>query len=186
MNYCSRVRHESKLVEADGTTLKYPGVVYTIQKMNERRRVKRELVIAGLRQQVNEDSAACQQAIKEKDELPVGELDKRYNAFNDLLHEKWYSAWIRWGLYSIEGLDIDDQKATVDTLCEAGPSDLVQEIFLAIIEAAGISTAQTKNSSSASTSDGQVDGKTSNMTAATADQPDGGKTEIAQSSTPAT
>jgi hypothetical protein len=155
--------------------------------MNERRRVKRELTIAPLRQAVNEGSAALNKAMKEKsDDAPAGEIDRMYNEFNELLNGRWYPAWIRWGLYSIEGFEIDEVPATVDTLCEQGPSDLVQEVFHAILAEAGISTVQEKNSTSDGTSDVAVDGKEKGSTVPSADQPDGGKTATAPSSTQGT
>lgn len=186
MNYCSRTRQESKLLEPDGTALKYPGVSFVINRMNERRRVQRELDLAELRQKVNEQQAELRKAIEDKDNLPAGQVDKLNAAFGNLLHSEWYPAWIRWGLASIDGLDIDGEKATLATLCEAGPSDLVEEIFNAVLAAAGLSTVQEKNLPPPGASDIQADGKTSDSIATGATPPESGNSETAPSSTPAT
>ena len=64
------------------------------------------------------------------------------------------------------------------------PTDLVEEIKTAIFEASGITTVAGKNSLP-DTSSGQVeDGVTSNTTAPSAEPPDCGKTETAQSTSP--
>lgn len=185
MNYCSRVKYDSELKDKEGELL-YPGVSFTIQRMNERRRVHREIAIAGLRLKVNEQSAALKKAMEDLDGLAPGEFDRMNAAMGELLHGEWYPAWIRWGLYSIEGLDIDGAKATVDTLCEAGPTDLVEEIFLAVIKAAGLSDPERKNSPSPGASDAPAAGGTSALTASGATPAESGKTATAPSTTQTT
>lgn len=186
MNYSSRTKHDSALKNAAGELL-YPGVSFVTARMNERRRVKREIVLADLRMRVNEQQEALMKAIDEKATLAPGILDKMNATFGDLLHGEWYPAWIRWGLVSIDGFDIDGAPATVSTLCEAGPTDLAEEIFLTIIKESGLSTPETKNSPQPSTSGAPADGATESSTATTAEPADGGKTETAPSSdTPAT
>jgi hypothetical protein len=177
MNYCSRTTVESKL---------YPGVTFVVNRMNERRRVRRELGFADLRLRVNEQQTAIQEALKEKDSLPPGRLEQMNASFGELLHGEWYPAWIRWGILSIDGLEIDGVKATVQTLCEDGPTDLVEEVFAAVMEAAGLSTVEEKNSESPGTSEGQADGKTIDSIAPSAGLPAGGESETVQNSTQGT
>jgi hypothetical protein len=183
VNYCSKEPRESKLTEAG--QLKYPGVVYVLRKMNERRRVKRELTVASIRLKVNEQSASLKTALADKD-LPTGEIDRLNAQFGELLHGEWYPAWIRWGVDSISGLTIDGTPATIDSLCESGPSDLTEEIFLAVIAESGLSTPETKNLELPITSDAPVDGKTSSSIVSDATPPVGGEPETARSTTQAT
>ena len=89
MNYCSREKHES-------TTT--PGVSFTIHKMTERRRIRRELTVAPLRSKVNEQAKALKAAIDDT-ALPEGAASRMNEVFGDLLETEWYPAWIRWGLH---------------------------------------------------------------------------------------
>jgi hypothetical protein len=185
VNYSSRTKVESKLKDEKGELL-YPGVVFVINRMNERRRLTRELQLADLRMKVNEQSEALRNALKEKDSLAPGQLDHMNAEFGNLLHGEWYPAWIRWGVVAIEGFEIDGVAASIKTLCEDGPTDLVEEAFYAVIAAAGLSTPETKNSESPGTSEGQADGKTNDSTAPSAEKSVGGESAIAPSISPAT
>lgn len=177
MNYCSRTKHESTA---------FPGVTFTIHKMTERRRVKRELIIAPLRQRVNEDGAAVRAAMDDES-LPKGTADRLNREFGNFLTTEWYPAWLRWGLYAIEGFQLNDVDATVEDMCgEDAPDDLVAEILKAIYEASGITVTEQKNSPEPSSSEDREDGKASDTTAPSAKPLDGGKTETAASSSPAT
>lgn len=177
MNYCSKTKHESAL---------FPGVVFTIKKMTERRRVQREMTIAILRMKVNEGTAAIKAAIEDDANVPAGTADKLNREFGLLLHTEWYPAWIRWGVHSIDNFEIDGEKATVEMAIEFGPTALLEEMFLAVLKESGLMTVEEKNSQSPGTSEGQADGKTSDTTVPLATPPDGGKNETAPSSTPTT
>jgi len=177
MNYCSKTTHESKTC---------PGVSFSLKKMTERRRILREMTVADLRTKVNEGSAAIKTAMENIDNTMAGGLDKLNRDFAMLLHAEWYPAWIRWGVASIENLDIDGKPATIETLIESAPTELLEEIFLTILKESGLSTVEEKNSELLTTSADQVDGRTSDSTATGVTLPESGKTATAPSSTPAT
>jgi hypothetical protein len=113
-----------------------------------------------------------------------GAIDQLNAEFDHTLHAEWYPAWISWGLYSIDGLDIDDAPATVATLIESGPPELVEEIFKAIQAASGLSAVEIKNSRPLGTSSVPADEPTSNLTVTPAAPPDGIATETALSTSP--
>jgi len=228
MNYCSRTTLQSTTCE---------GVSFTIRKMNEKRRVEREMKVATIRTRLIESQKNLKALIDEalpaeqlltstevdiekaaaahegpeipvvanirtlltalkaerqkNKELrnaapaaPVGELDKINAEFDNILHAEWYPAWIKWGLYSIQGLDIDDAPATPETLIEGGPSELVSEIFQAIQKASGLSAAAGESSPSLGTSADPGDGKTSSSIAISAELPAGTGSATAANSSP--
>ena len=53
--------------------------------------------------------------------------------------------YIEWGLASIEGLEIDGQPATPDTLMSRGPEPLCREIVQAVKAECGLSEGERKN-----------------------------------------
>jgi hypothetical protein len=69
--------------------------------------------------------------------LLAGEIDREY---------------ARWGLASVEGLEIDGRPATPDDLIEKGPEKLLAEVLGAIRREAGLDEEERKNSESHSTS----------------------------------
>jgi hypothetical protein len=62
------------------------------------------------------------------------------------------AAELRWGLQSIEGLEIDSAPASAETLIDNGPEPLVLEILAAIRHEAGLDEEERKNSEPPSTS----------------------------------
>ncbi len=54
-------------------------------------------------------------------------------------------AYIEWGLDGIEGLEIDSEPATIESLIERGPLDLAEEILSRIKAECGLSQAERKN-----------------------------------------
>jgi hypothetical protein len=68
--------------------------------------------------------------------LLAGEIDREY---------------ARWGLASIEGLEIDGRAATPEDLIEKGPERLLAEVLAAIRREAGLEEEERKNSESHST-----------------------------------
>jgi len=118
--------------------------------------------------------------------LPVkpGAIDHANAEFDHTLHAEWYPAWIKWGLHSIDGLEIDDAPATADSLVESGPPELVEEIFKAIQAASGLSTAESGNSPAPGTSPDQAAEPTSSLTVTPAAPPAGTSKETAASTSP--
>jgi hypothetical protein len=177
MNYCSKIRIES-------TTT--PGCTFVLHKMTELRRMRREIAIADLRVRITEKREALDAALKNLENEPKGTVDKLNAEFGEMLHAEWYGAWIRWGVHSIEGFEIDDQPATVSSLLEEGPTNLIEEIFLAVRDASGLSIAETKNSQPPGGSAAPGDGKTTSSTADSAAPGDGTGSEIAAATSQAT
>jgi hypothetical protein len=114
------------------------GVRFTVYRMSFGRRLeltrrvrellgKLEFVRAGQGGSAEDAEAA----------LLAGEIDREYT---------------RWGLASLEGLEIDGQPATPEDLIEKGPEGLVGEVLAAIRREAGLDGEERKNSASHSTS----------------------------------
>jgi hypothetical protein len=59
---------------------------------------------------------------------------------------------LRWGVEAIDGLEIDGAPATVDSLIETGPEELVREILAAVRHETGLDEDERKNSEPPSTS----------------------------------
>ncbi len=64
------------------------------------------------------------------------------------------AACLRWAVEKIEGLEIDSQPATLDSLLARGPEQLVAEILARVRAEIGLSEAERKNSESPSISCG--------------------------------
>ncbi len=133
MNYESTVTLESA---------KCPGVQFTVRRMSFGRRLeltrkvkerlaRLEFLSAGESGGTDEAEAA----------LLTGEIDREYGT---------------WGLAGLEGLDIDGEEATPQTLMEKGPEPLVAEVLEAIYREAGLSEDERKNSESHSTSSKEI------------------------------
>jgi hypothetical protein len=129
MTYESTVQVESKACA---------GVRFTVHRMSFGRRLeltrkvrellgRLEFVRAGPGGPADDAEAA----------LLAGEIDREY---------------VRWGLASIEGLEIDGCPAAPEDLIEKGPEKLVAEVLGAIRHEAGLDEDERKNSESHSTS----------------------------------
>lgn len=138
-----------------------PGVRFNIRKPTQGRRIELHLSIA---------EAASKYAAK------IGELGKlridkkqddgtvkvewsnqdeanRIAAAADIIDiTELTPRYIRWGLLSIEGLTIDGEPATVETLISDGPEEIIPEIRDAIKSRLGLTVVQQKNSQAPTTS----------------------------------
>lgn len=86
-------------------------------------------------------------------------LDDLYGRQFKLNQTEFKPALIRWGLLEVRGLDIDGSPATVESLIDAGPETLVDEISEAIQAVMAMSDYERKNSDSPITSGAQEDGR---------------------------
>jgi len=101
-----------------------------------------------------------------------------HRASQNALNEQHYAifasgirpAWLKAGVISIAGCDVDGKPRTVDQLIEYGPDALALEIFNEIHEEARLPEAEAKNSQSPSSSDAVEDGTTKTTTAPSASQ----------------
>jgi hypothetical protein len=108
-------------------------------------------------------------------------------AWEQLLRMDWKPAWIRWGLVSIEGFVLDDRAGTIDDLLGPdGPDQLIDEIFLKILDVSGLGAQRSGNLPGPGPSEDQADGKTSSSIASNAAPPNGTATATAPSISPAT
>lgn len=148
----------------------FPGVSFTLRKMSDSRRRELYQQIAPLKEKergfqrrfaeiddrrvplfdaegkpkMNVVTAEQERGYATKDdERLVAEIIEDLNEFRD---SEISPAYIRWGLLSIDGLDIDDEPATIDNLLEYGPADLTQEIIAAIMGKADLDADEKKTS----------------------------------------
>jgi hypothetical protein len=129
MNYESTKRVESK---------ECAGVCFTVYRMSFGRRLELTRKVRDLLGRL-EFVRAGQGGPAEDTEavLLAGEIDREY---------------ARWGLASVEGLEIDGRPSTPDDLIEKGPERLVAEVLAAIRQEAGLDEEERKNSESHSIS----------------------------------
>ena len=120
----------------------YPGVRFTVKRMSFGRRLeltrkvkerlgRLDFLAAGEPGAADDTEAA----------LLTGEIDREYGA---------------WGLAAVDGLEIDGEPATPQTLMEKGPEPLVGEVLEAVYREAGLSEDERKNSESHSTSSKEI------------------------------
>ena len=120
----------------------YPGVRFTVKRMSFGRRLeltrkvkerlgRLEFLAAGESGPADDTEAA----------LLTGEIDREYGA---------------WGLTAVDGLEIDGEPATPQSLMEKGPEPLVGEVLEAVYREAGLSEDERKNSESHSTSSKEI------------------------------
>ncbi len=124
MNYESELRRESAAM---------PGVRYTIRRVSFGRRA--ELV-----RQAREITGRMEflEAAPDKRDV-VEKMDA------NLLANELEQLYLRWGLAKIEGLRIDGEEATVESLIERGPEGLAREIAAAVRGQLGLSEEERKN-----------------------------------------
>jgi hypothetical protein len=108
----------------------HAGVRYRIARMSLGRRIglARKIREAGRRLEFLEAGSD----VREKLDAAVlqGEVDRAY---------------VEWGLEAIEGLEIDGEAATPESLIEKGPANLAAEILGRIRSECGLSESERKN-----------------------------------------
>jgi hypothetical protein len=85
-----------------------------------------------------------------------------------LLQKHYHPARIKWGLKAVEGITIDDEVPTVDTLIADGPEELLREILDKIEEVAGLTGEALKLSCLPTGSSDQDTGRSTATTAESA------------------
>lgn len=116
----------------------YAGVRFTVSRMSFGRRLELTRKIRELLGRLEFVRAGQGGPAEDADAaLLAGEIDREY---------------ARWGLLSVEGLEIDGRPATPDDVLEKGPEKLVAEVLAAIRQEAGLDEEERKNSESHSTS----------------------------------
>jgi hypothetical protein len=143
MQYESRVEVESKAC---------PGVRLTVRRMSFGRRLELTKRVQNLAKKLA-FLAADPDAASEAEQAVLGaEIDGEY---------------LRWGLAKVDGLEIDGEPATVESLIEAGPEPLVRVALATVRREAGLSDGERKNceSRSISSSEAEPDGTATNAAA---------------------
>ena len=100
----------------------------------------------------------------------------------ELIEDRFTPEWVRWGVKSIEGLEIDGQPATVETLIQDGPRELYSLIAAEIQRAAGLSGVESGESAPRITSGESADTRMNGSTA----EPAGEKGTTSPETVPAT
>ncbi len=158
MNFDSRITLPSSLPE-------FAGVKFTFNKMTEGRRIKLRLAMADYHAKLRE---ITDQASKIMEDTPEDALKAfvLHQKVSEIVSDQINPMWVRWGLKSIDGLTIDGEPATVESLIESGPPELYAEIADAIKSASGLNEQQRGESGPLTTSGAQADGRMSDTSAA--------------------
>jgi hypothetical protein len=123
----SEVSYESVITVPSKTI---PGVAFVLNRVSFGRRME-------LSRQVREIS-------RRGEFLEAGsQLQEKIEA--NILAQEVDAMYLRWGLVSIEGLEIDGEPATAGQLIEKGPEELTREIVGTIKEQCGLSDTERKN-----------------------------------------
>lgn len=133
MDYESTVEIESERVD---------GVRFNIRRMSFGRRVELTKTIQGV--------------LGKLEFIEAGEKSAHDEAEAALLSARVDREYLRWGLIGVEGLTIDGEPATAETLLESGPEELTAEAIRAIRREARLGDEERKNSESHSTSSPEV------------------------------
>lgn len=157
-----------------------PSVRFTIRKPTQGRRTELHLSIA-------EVAARYDAKIRELDKLRVetkSDDGSTVVSWSDTSEANRIAAeadiidiceltprYIRWGLLSVEGLAIDGEPATVETLLSSGPEDIIPEIRDAVKRQLGLTLVQQKNSQAPTTSSEAVGVEPKPTIASTANTP---------------
>jgi hypothetical protein len=108
----------------------YPGVWFTIRRMSFGGRLELLRELRDLMARAEFASAGESAADRMEGAMLEGEIRRRQ---------------VQWGLVSLEGLEIDGEPATAESLLAFGPEDLVTEIQSAIQAQLGLSEEERKN-----------------------------------------
>ena len=107
----------------------------------------------------------CRHPQSEKENAEIGALEAK---FADLVVLEINPALVRWGCESVKDLVIDGQPADVELLLSDGPEELVHEIASEVSKLLRLSSDETENFESPSTSGAPADGPTTGSSAPTA------------------
>ncbi len=157
------------------------GVRFTVRRLNYIARCERDLGILSNRSRLGgimrEMEMLCDGgAIVRDDDGKVTNIRTGKESTFRVLENEWamlhqtqiVPAYIRAGLVSIEGLEVDGKPATVESVLAAAPDALLDEIFAACHAASDLSDEQRKNWQPPGSSDVPEAGQTTPTTAASA------------------
>jgi hypothetical protein len=185
-NYESRTRVQSTAC---------PGVTIVLNKITEGRRMELRKALFASSRRVRKLLAdmepirdrirtlvADKQAelITHEDLTQISSIREEMDEINDL---DVYPQWIKMGVYSVEGLEIDGVPAKAEDIPN-GPPELYQEVLTEIQKVMGLSEEEIKNLRSLFISNKSADGATNATTVESAESTDSIAPATAPSSTP--
>lgn len=106
------------------------GVRFTISRMSFGRRIELMRRVRDLSARIEYEQAGHRVEDRIQASLLRAEIDELY---------------LRWGLKAIEGLELDNRPADIETLISAGPEPLCREIVAAIKRECALSEEERKN-----------------------------------------
>jgi len=122
MNYTSSVEIESTAI---------PGVRFRLRRVSFGRRLELARIL--------QDRLEAIQRLTLSPESPARAAETALlSAEIDAIHA-------RWGVVAIDGLEIDGAPATIDSLIDAGPEELLKEILAAVRRETGLDEEERKN-----------------------------------------
>lgn len=148
-----------------------PGVSYVVRHLNYISRCERDLAMIDDRAKVSDLARRIAAVSDEADGKRTPHAGKegefqRLNAEHSMVYQsRIVPAYVRAGLVSVAGLDVDGKPADVGTFCSWAPDALIDEVFAACYAASDLSDAERKNSQSPGSSPAAEDGAPSNTTA---------------------
>lgn len=176
MTFESKINHESE---------SFPGVKFTVRRLNSIQRAKRDAKMLEQRVRISELDAKQRALPKVEPDQPDSAAVERARLtaeLETLESEHFKPAYIRAGMISIEGFEVEGKAGGVEDVLEHAPDELIAEIYLACIRASGLTEIQQGNSQSPSTSTDQEGGGETSTTAKSADTRATTKTATAGSS----
>ncbi|MEN6534962.1 MAG: hypothetical protein ABFD89_14945, partial [Bryobacteraceae bacterium] len=158
------------------------GVKFTVRRLNYISRCERDLGMLSNRSRLigimREMEALCDGGTLERgaDGRVTNVAKGKESAFRQLDNEyamihqtAIVPAYIRAGLESVEGLDVDGKPADVESFLKAAPDALLDEVFAACHAASDLTDDQRKNLQSPGSSDAPEAGQPTPTTAVDAD-----------------
>lgn len=161
MNFQSRVTLTSKVAG-------FENVSFTLNRMTEGRRIKLRLKLAAITAKLRESLVEIRK-LREQENPDAKRVAELVDTVTTIMEDEVTPTWVRWGLHHIEGLEIDGQPATVESLIESGPTQLYDEVAAAVRREAGLTEQEQGESEPLSTSGAPVDGGMSDTTAENAE-----------------
>jgi len=110
--------------------LRYPGVRYEIRRISFGRRI---------------ELARCIREVGRKAEYLEAGTDVRDKLEATVLSAEIDRVYLDWGLVGVEGMEIDGEAATPQSLIDAGPVELAAEILNRIKAECGLTEDERKN-----------------------------------------
>lgn len=160
-----------------------PGVSFTVRKMSEAERSSFRLMQADAHGRIQDlvDEVA-QLAAVSSESRNSRRIATANREIDMILKNEVNHTWVKWGLESVDGLNVRGVPATTDHIATGTcPSEFYEEVLERIKKVAQMSDAEIKNYSSLSIFGAPVESATSDTTAESVSAPDISVPETAES-----